>query len=319
MKSPFISAELRQGLQSAVGLLVIGLVFAVLAPTFRQWPAIRSVLEQSTVLAIMAAGSTIVLISGGLDLSIGSVLALSTCVVGSLLIVDVPVPIAVLAGIGVGAAVGTINGLIIVGTGIPSLVATLGMMMIARGVALMVGAGKDMSRFPESFQWLGAGFVGPVLIMMIVFLSMGVLLSKTKLGFDAYAIGGNEEVARLAGVPVNRIRIIYYAIGGALAGLASVVETARLNFATPNRGEGMELQAIAAVVIGGTSMFGGMGGVGRTIIGVLIIKTLEAGLIHLRVGSFWQRVAIGVVIILAVWLDRVQRTRAAAAATVSDV
>lgn len=319
MKSPFISAELRQGLQSAFGLLVIGLVFAMLAPTFRQWPAIRSVLEQSTVLAVMAAGSTIVLISGGLDLSIGSVLALSTCVVGSLLIVDVPVTIAVLAGIGVGAAIGTINGLIIVGTGIPSLVATLGMMMIARGVALMVGAGKDMSRFPASFQWLGAGFVGPVLIMTLVFVSVGVLLSKTKLGLDAYAIGGNEEVARLAGVPVNRNRVFYYAIGGALAGLASVVETARLNFATPNRGEGMELQAIAAVVIGGTSMFGGMGGVGRTIIGVLIIKTLEAGLIHLRVGSFWQRVAIGVVIILAVWLDRVQRTRAAAAATASAV
>jgi ribose/xylose/arabinose/galactoside ABC-type transport system permease subunit len=183
------------------------------------------------------------------------------------------------------------------------------MMMIARGVALMVGAGKDMSRFPESFQWLGSGFVGPVLIMALVFSTMAFVLGKTKLGFDAYAIGGNPEVARLAGVSIWRNRIIYYALGGLLASVASIVETARLNFATPNRGEGMELQAIAAVVIGGTSMFGGMGGVGRTIIGVLIIKTLEAGLIHLRVGSFWQRVAIGVVIILAVWLDRIQRPK----------
>jgi ribose/xylose/arabinose/galactoside ABC-type transport system permease subunit len=183
------------------------------------------------------------------------------------------------------------------------------MMMIARGAALMVGAGKDMSRFPETFQWLGSGFVGPVLIMALTFIGMGFLLKKTKLGFDAYSIGGNEEVARLAGISVLRNRVIYYAIGGGLASLASIVETARLNFATPNRGEGMELRAIAAVVIGGTSMFGGMGGVGRTIIGVLIIKSLESGLIHLGVGSFWQRVAIGVVIILAVWLDRLQRVR----------
>ena len=301
--------KVRKGAQSVIGLLVIFAVFAILAPSFRQWSTIRTILEQSTVLAIMAAGSTIVLISGGLDLSIGSVLALTTCIVGTLLVGGVPVPLAVLAAIGTGAFVGMINGLVIIGTKIPSLVATLGMMMIARGVALMVGAGRDMSRFPESFQWLGSGFFGPVLIMAIVFAVMGFMLSRTKLGFDAYAIGGQSEVARLAGISVQRNRVIYYSIGGLLAGLASVVETARLNFATPNRGEGMELQAIAAVVIGGTSMFGGVGGVGRTIIGVLIIKTLEAGLSHLRVGSFWQRVAIGVVIILAVWLDRVQRTK----------
>jgi ribose/xylose/arabinose/galactoside ABC-type transport system permease subunit len=304
-----INDKLRKGLQSVIGLIAIFAVFAILAPSFRQWSTVRTILEQSTVLAIMAAGSTIVLISGGLDLSIGSILALTTCIAGTLLVGDVPVPIAVLAAVGTGALVGAINGFVIIGTKIPSLVATLGMMMIARGAALMVGAGRDMSRFPESFQWLGAGFVGPVFIMLLVFALMGFVLSKTKLGFDAYAIGGQSEVARLAGISVQRNRVIYYSIGGLLAGLASVVETARLNFATPNRGEGMELQAIAAVVIGGTSMFGGVGGVGRTIIGVLIIKTLEAGLIHLRVGSFWQRVAIGVVIILAVWLDRVQRTR----------
>lgn len=309
MKIPALPSRLRQGLQSVIGLAVIFVVFAVLSPTFRQWSTIQTILQQSTVLAIMAAGSTIVLISGGLDLSVGSILALTTCVVGTALIGEMPVFMAVVIGMAIGAFVGAVNGLIIVTTRIPSLVATLGMMMIARGVALMVGAGKDMSRFPESFQWLGAGFAGPVLAMAVVFVTMAFLLKKTKLGFDAYAIGGNEEVAHLAGVRVPRNRIIYYSIGGLLAALASVVETARLNFATPNRGEGMELQAIAAVVIGGTSMFGGMGGVGRTIVGVLIIKTLEAGLIHLRVGSFWQRVAIGVVIILAVWLDRVQRSR----------
>lgn len=301
--------EIRQSLQSILGFIIIFIAFSILAPTFRQWSTISTILEQSTVLAIMAAGATIVLISGGLDLSIGSIVAFTACIVGNLLILNVPVPLVVIAGICSGALIGMINGLIIVGTGVPALVATLGMMMIVRGFALMLGAGKDMSRFPPSFQWLGAGFVGPVLIMVLTFVIIGFILKYTKLGFDAYALGGNEEVSRLAGITIPARRIIIYSIGGLLASLASIVETARLNFATPNRGEGMELQAIAAVVIGGTSMFGGTGGVGRTIIGVLIIKTLEAGLIHLRVGSFWQRVAIGVVIILAVWFDRIQRSK----------
>jgi ribose/xylose/arabinose/galactoside ABC-type transport system permease subunit len=300
--------QLRKGVQALAGLIIITFIFVILAPTYRQWATFSTILEQSTVLAIMAFGSTVVLISGGLDLSIGSVLALVTCVVGSILTYSgAPVWFAVLCGLAVGTTVGFINGIIVVGTGIPSLIATLGMMMIARGVALLVGAGKDMSRFPDSFKWMGSGFIGPVIIMCAALAVVGFILVTTKLGFDAFAIGGNKEVARLSGVPVKRNQIIYYSIGGLMAGLASIVQTARLNFATPNRGEGWELQAIAAVVIGGTSMFGGMGGVGRTIIGVLIVKSLQTGLIHLRVGSFWQRIAIGSVIILAVWIDRLQR------------
>jgi ribose/xylose/arabinose/galactoside ABC-type transport system permease subunit len=146
-----------------------------------------------------------------------------------------------------------------------------------------------------------------VLITVLAVFVTDFILRRTRLGFNTYAIGGNEEVARLAGIPVKFDKVIFYSIGGFMAALASVVQTARLDFASPNRGEGMELQAIAAVVIGGTSMFGGVGGVGRTVIGVLIVKSLEAGLIHLHVGSFWQRIAIGVVIILAVWIDRLQR------------
>jgi ribose/xylose/arabinose/galactoside ABC-type transport system permease subunit len=228
-------------------------------------------------------------------------------VAGSLLLGGAPVWLAVLGALAVGTLCGFINGAVIVTTGIPTLIATLGMMMIARGAALMIGSGKDMSRFPEAFRWLGSGFVGPMLVTSMAVIAMAFILNRTRLGFNTYAIGGNEEVARLSGIPIKLDKLIIYSIGGFMAALASVVQTARLDFATPNRGEGMELQAIAAVVIGGTSMFGGVGGVGRTIVGVLIIKSLEAGLIHLHVGAFWQRVAIGVVIILAVWVDRLQR------------
>jgi ribose/xylose/arabinose/galactoside ABC-type transport system permease subunit len=164
-----------------------------------------------------------------------------------------------------------------------------------------------MSRFPESFQWLGAGWAGPLVICLITFFAIWFILSKTRLGFNAYAIGGNEEVARLSGIPVNFDKVTIYAIGGFCAALASIVQTSRLNFAHVNRGQGMELWAIAAVVIGGTSMFGGIGGVGKTVIGVLIIRVLEAGLIHLHVPSFWQQVATGLVVIIAVWLDFLQR------------
>jgi ribose/xylose/arabinose/galactoside ABC-type transport system permease subunit len=302
-----MSKQLRELLQPLVGLLVISAIFFALSPTYRQPAAIRDILEQSTVLLIMATGTTIMLVAGQLDLSVGSILALVAVVTGALLLNGQPVWIAVLGGLAAGTLCGLVNGLVIVSTGIPTLVATLGMMMAARGVANMIGMGKDMSRFPDSFKWLGAGFVGPVIITGLAVLAVWFILSKTKLGFNAYAIGGNAEVARLSGIPVKFNKIIFYSISGFMAALAAIVQTARLDFATPNRGQAMELWVIAATVIGGTSMFGGVGGVSRTIIGVLIIKSLQAGLIHLHVQSFWQQVAIGVVIIVAVWIDTLQR------------
>ena len=290
-----------------IGLIAINAIFFLLAPTYRQPEAIRDILEQSTVLLIMATGTTIMLISGQLDLSVGSLLALVAVVSGSMLLSGLPVWVCILGGLAAGTLCGLINGLVVTITGIPTLVATLGMMMAARGVANMIGMGKDMSRFPESFKWFGAGYVGPFIVTAVAVLVMWFILSKTKLGFNAYAIGGNREVARLSGIPVKWSIIIFYCISGFAAALASIVQTARLDFATPNRGQAMELWVIAATVIGGTSMFGGVGGVGRTIIGVLIIKCLQAGLIHLHVQSFWQQVAIGVVIIVAVAIDTLQR------------
>jgi ribose/xylose/arabinose/galactoside ABC-type transport system permease subunit len=306
-----MSRKIREIVGPLVGLLVITAVFAIFSSTYRQPVAIRDILEQSTVLLIMATGTTVMLIAGQLDLSVGSLLALVAVVTGSLLLNGQPVWLAVLAGLASGTLAGVINGLVVVSTGVPTLVATLGMMMAARGVANMVGMGKDMSRFPASFKWLGAGFVGPVIIAALAVLVIWFILSKTRLGFNAYSIGGNEEVARLSGIPVKFNKVIFYAISGFMAALAAIVQTARLDFATPNRGQGMELWVIAATVIGGTSMFGGVGDVWRTIIGVLIIKSLQAGLIHLHVQSFWQQVAIGVVIVVAVWIDALQRRRRA--------
>lgn len=302
-----MSKQFREILRPLVGLVVIAGLLLVLAPTFRQGVALRDVFENSAVLFIMAAGTTVVLISGGLDLSIGAILALSSVATGSVLLAGQPVPVAIAVGLATGTICGLLNGLIVVKTGIPTLIATLGTQLIFRGFGNMIGAGKDMSRFPEAFKWLGAGWIGPLVISAITFFAIWFVLAKTRLGFNAYAIGGNEEVARLSGIPVNFNKIIVYAIGGFCAALASVVQTSRLNFAHVNRGQGMELWAIAAVVIGGTSMFGGIGGVAKTVIGVLIIRVLEAGLIHLHVPSFWQQVATGLVVIIAVWLDFLQR------------
>jgi ribose/xylose/arabinose/galactoside ABC-type transport system permease subunit len=300
--------QLREMLQPLIGLVLIVVVLVIFAPTFRQWIAVKDVLEQSTVLMIMATGTTIMLISGGLDLSVGSILALVSVTTGTLLITDgVPVWVAVLGGLAAGTVVGLINGLVITITKIPTLIATLGMMMAARGVANMIGAGKDMSRFPDSFSWLGAGFAGPVIITILMVLLTWFILTKLKVGFNAYAIGGNEEVARLSGIAINRNKLFIYAFSGFAAALASIVQTSRLDFAHTNRGQGMELWVIAATVLGGTSMFGGVGGVWGTVIGVLIIRLLQAGLIHLHVESFWQQVAIGVVIIVAVAIDTYQR------------
>lgn len=299
--------QLKEIGRPLVGLVAITGVIMLLAPTFRQWAAIEDVLETSVPLFIMCTGMTIALIGNCLDLSVGSIYALASVVVGQMLISGVPAPIAVLGGLAAGAICGVINGTIVVKMGVPTLIATLGTQMIFRGVANMVGTGKDMSHFGAAFDWLGQGLAGPMVVSAIAFLVIWFILSKTKLGFQTYAQGGNEEVARLAGIPVKRNIVIIYVICGMMAALASIVYTARVDFAYVNRGQGMELWAIAGVVIGGTSMFGGVGGVSKTVIGVLIFYVVQAGLIHLHFEAFWQQVVTGAVLVIAVWLDFLQR------------
>lgn len=302
-----------KGLQPLLGLVIIYALFTAVSGTFRTFDTFKTILTQAVILGTLAAGPTIVLISGGLDLSIGSLFCLVGVCAGRLLIAEVPVAWVVLISLAIGAAAGAFNGAIIVGTGIPAFIATLGMMKAYRGLAEILGMNQDMSRFPKSFQMIGTGYLIPIGIMAVTFLLVYVFLSRTKVGFNCYAIGGSNEVSRLAGVPVKKYYVIYYTIGGLVTAISAIIIVARLNFTNSAFGNGMELNAIAAVIIGGTSLSGGVGGVGRTVIGVLIVTTLNAGLSHLGVSSSWQQISIGVVIILAVWLDVIQRRREAKA------
>jgi ribose/xylose/arabinose/galactoside ABC-type transport system permease subunit len=303
------SSQIWRGIQPLAGLVAIYAVFAVASGTFRTLDTAQTILTQAVILGVLAAGPTVVLISGGLDLSIGSLFVLVAVVVGLLLNAHVPVAAVVVISLVVGALCGTVNGVITVGTGIPAFIGTLGMMKVYRGIAELLGANQDMSKFPASFQAIGAGYLIPICIMAVSFILVYVFLSRTKLGFNCYAIGGSNEVSRLAGVPVKKYYLIYYTIGGLFAALSAIIQSARLNFTNSSWGNGLELDAIAAVIIGGTSLSGGVGGIGRTVIGVLIVTTLNTGLSHLGVSSSWQRISIGVVIVLAVWLDVVQRKR----------
>ena len=302
-------SQILKGIQPLVGLVVIYVAFAAASGTFRTLDTAQTILTQAVILGTMAAGPTIVLISGGLDLSIGSMFALVAVVIGLMLNAHVPVAAVVVLSLAFGAACGTLNGAITVGTGIPAFIGTLGMMKVYRGIAELLGANQDMSKFPDSFQAIGAGYLIPISIMVVCFLLVYVFLSRTRLGFNCYAIGGSNEVSRLAGVPVKKYYLIYYTIGGLFVAVSALILAARLNFTNTSWGNGMELDAIAAVIIGGTSLSGGVGGMGRTVIGVLIVTTLNTGLSHLGVSSSWQRVSIGIVIIFAVWLDVVQRRR----------
>ena len=306
-------SRVMQSIQPLFGLVFIYLIFVVLSATFRTFDTAKTILTQAVILGTLAAGPTVVLISGGLDLSIGSLFCLVAVCTGRMLIAGIPVGLVVLFGLAIGAACGAFNGAIIVGTGIPAFIGTLGMMKAFRGLAEILGMNQDMSRFPESFKMIGKGYLIPISIMAVTFLLVYIFLSRTKIGFNCYAIGGSNEVSRLAGVPVKKYYVIYYTIGGLVAAISAIIIVARLNFTNSAFGVGMELNAIAAVIIGGTSLSGGVGGIGRTVIGVLIVTTLNAGLSHLGVSSSWQQISIGVVIILAVWLDVIQRRREAKA------
>jgi ribose/xylose/arabinose/galactoside ABC-type transport system permease subunit len=297
----------RPGIPQLTALVTILLVFSIWSPSYRNIDTYSAILQHSAILGIVACGTTIVLISGGLDLSVGSVMAISTVLVGTALVSKLPIVIAILVGASIGALCGLLNGAVIVTTGVPAFIATMGMMMIAKGASLIVGAGKDMSIFPKAFTRLGTGLTWPGMIFAVCVLFIFFILSSTRLGFNAYAIGGSIHVSHLSGLKVKRNQIIYYMIGGFLAGLAGVIYTAKFDLATPNTGDGWELQSIAAVIIGGTSLFGGTGGIWRTVFGVLIIKSLETGLIHIGLGSFWQRITIGIVIILAVMTETLQK------------
>lgn len=292
---------------TVIGLLVLCAVLWALTPHFLTVSNLLNIVQQTSINAIVAAGMTFVIISGGIDLSVGSIVALSGVVLGSLLQSGHPLVIAIPAALAVGIGGGLLNGALVSFGGLPPFIATLGMMSVARGAALLFTEGRPVSGFDEGFRWLATGNVGfipaPVLVMLLVYVAAHIVLTRTTFGRYVYAIGGNEEATRLSGVAVRFHKTAIYCVSGLMSAVAAIVLTARLNSAQPIAGMMYELDAIAATVIGGTSLMGGEGSLGGTLVGALIMGVLRNGLNLLGVSSFLQQIVIGAVIVGAVLVD----------------
>ena len=301
-------------------LLVLCVVIAALEPKFLSSGNLAGVARQTAVIMIMAMGMTVVMVAGGIDLSVGSMMALAGVVGAFAMVAGASPAIGVLICIATGAVCGLLNGAAITTLKIPPFIATLGAMGIYRGIALLITDGKAVVGLPASFGYLAEGNLFgivpmPLFIVILVALATHFLLSRTRLGRYCYAIGSNVEAARYAGVRVSRCQILFYVMLGALTGLAGAIESARLVTGQPTAGEGYELRVIAAVVIGGGSLSGGQGTVTGTIIGALIMGVLANGANLLGISSFTQQIVIGTVIVLAVTFDEFQRRRLDSAAS----
>lgn len=308
---PWRSLAARFGLLLALLLLIAAL--SLLSDRFLTLPNVLNVLRQISINAIIAFGMTAVILGRGIDLSVGSLLAFVGVVTATLAVQGAPAWLAMVAGLGVGSALGLVNGLFVAYAGIAPFIVTLAGLTIFRGMALAFTDGRPVTGLPPAFAALGYGtFLGlpaPVWILLAFLLVTHVLLRYTALGRAIYAIGGNEEAARLAGIPVRRVTAFTYAFSGFAAALAAVVLTGRLNSAQPTAGTMFELDAIAAVVVGGTSLFGGRGGVFGTLVGALIIGVINNGMNLLNVSSFYQQIVKGGVILAALLIDRLLTER----------
>jgi ribose transport system permease protein len=296
-----------------VGLFLLGALLSYLSPFFLTTSNLLNVMEQTAINAVIAVGMTFVILSAGIDLSVGSIAALSGVVMANRLLAGWPLGAAILAGVLTGALCGGFSGLLITRGKLPPFIATLGMMSVARGAALLFTDGRPISGFDESLRWLSTGRIlgvpVPVLLTIFLYVLAIVLLNRTRFGRYVYAIGGNEEAARLSGVAVGFHKTLVYVISGVTAALGAVLLTARLNSAQPIAGMMYELDAIAAVVIGGTSLTGGLGTLGGTLIGALTMGVLRNGLNLLGISSFLQQIVIGLVIIAAVLMDSLVKSK----------
>ena len=298
MTPRLLHLQSKRLLGTFAGLMALCLTLWVATPHFLTVSNLLNVLEQTAINAIVAVGMTFVIISGGIDLSVGSVLALSGIALGSALQAGAAVPVAIALALAVGLGCGLVNGVLVTFGRLPPFIATLGMMSVARGAALMLAEGRPISGFDDGFRMLATGRVlmmpAPVIIAGLIYAVAHFVLGHTVFGRATYAIGGNEEAARLSGVHVRYHKTAIYGVAGLMSAAAAVILTARLNSAQPTAGTMYELDAIAATVIGGTSLLGGEG---------LIMGVLRNGLNLLNVSSFFQQVVIGVVIIGAVLVD----------------
>jgi ribose transport system permease protein len=294
-----------------ISFLLLCLVLALLSNRFLTGENISNVLLYSAINGIISVGMTFIILTAGLDLSVGAIVALAALVAASAVQHFGSTPLAILICLAIGTAIGLGNGLLTVGLRIPPFITTLGMMTISRGLALTFSHGQPITGFPDSFRFLGAGRLGPVpvpiVVMVVVFVLGYFLLARTTLGEYVRALGNNPTAAQMSGLRTGRVTVVVYLISGLLSALASLLLIGRLDSAAPTLGTGYEFDAIAAVVVGGTSFTGGEGGLGGTLLGVLIIGVINNGLNLLNINALWNQVVKGVVIALALLIYKSAR------------
>ncbi|WP_394556861.1 ribose ABC transporter permease RbsC [Priestia aryabhattai] len=302
--------NVMQKLGPLLGLFILIVIVSILNPSFLEPLNILNLLRQVAINALIAFGMTFVILTGGIDLSVGSILALSSALMAGMIVSGVDPILAILIGCVLGAVMGMVNGLLITKGKMAPFIATLATMTIFRGLTLVYTDGNPITGLGENyyFQLFGRGyFLGipvPAITMVLAFAVLWVILHKTPFGRRTYAIGGNEKAAFISGIKVPKVKVMIYSLAGLLVALSGAILTSRLNSAQPTAGTSYELDAIAAVVLGGTSLSGGRGRIVGTLIGALIIGTLNNGLNLLGVSSFYQMVVKGIVILIAVLIDR---------------
>lgn len=311
--SKLFSAFSLRDAGTLIGLIIIMAVFAVLVPGFVSERNLINILQQSSINACIALGMTLVIISGGIDLSVGPTAAISAVLTATLLVTGVPVPVALLAGLGIGAVCGLVNGVLVAYVGLQPFIVTLGTLSTYRAIALIYTGGNPVLGVPQGFRSLfngsAAGIPNSVIIVTVVAFGAWVLLKKTPIGEYLLAVGGNEEASYVAGVPIALTKIIAYVISGVLAALASFILIGRLGAAEPILGNLWELDAIAAAAIGGASLMGGKGSIVGTILGAIILGAMRNGLTLMNVQAFYQLLATGLIILVAMMIDRATRGR----------
>ncbi len=316
-----VTIYLKENLGIILALLVLCVFLAVNPSTstsFLTQKNVFNVLRQISTNLYLACGMTMVIILGGIDLSVGSIIALSGCVAaGCVSRYGLPLAAALVVGVLVGLLVGMFNGWVIAKTTIPPFIVTLATMNVAKGLAYVYTGGSPVRVVTKEWQFVGAGYIGPVptpvVLLAIVLIVTAIIMNKTKLGRHMYAVGGNAQAAEFSGISVAKVKFLVHTYSGIMAGLAGIVLASRMYSGQPTAGDGAEMDAIAAVVVGGTSMAGGSGKIGGTIIGGLIIGVLNNGLNLMNVNSFWQYVVKGCVILLAVYIDWFRNTKKAKA------
>jgi ribose transport system permease protein len=296
-----------------VGLVVVCLVMVFASNSFLSAANIENIARQVSINAIIAVGMTCVILTGGIDLSVGSVMALSGTLAAGLMVSGMNAVAALVVGIAVGLGFGVANGIFVAFANMPPIIVTLATMGVARGLALIYTGGYPIDGLPEWIAFFGNGKVlgvqMPVVIMLVVYLLAWVLLERMPFGRYVYAIGGNEDATRLSGVRVARVKLIVYGLAGLTSAFAAIVLTARLMSGQPNAGVGFELDAIAAVVMGGTSISGGRGSIIGTLIGAVLLGVLNNGLNMVGVNPYVQNVIKGGIILLAIYISRDRRRK----------